>query len=79
MLNCRGVFGAKGMGLISATNSNVNTTHKGSFMKSIIQKPLLIAVVALSALVVVIASSTYETTVSDASAVEGAVMIVWKN
>jgi hypothetical protein len=66
------------MGVKSETNSNVNTTHKGSFMKSIKQNPLLVVAVALFALVAIVATSSYETTVSEASAVEGAVMIVWK-
>jgi len=66
------------MGVKSVTNSNVNKYHKGSFMKSIKQKPLLIAAVSLFVLVVSLATSSYETTISEASAVEGTAMIVWK-
>jgi len=48
-------------------------------MKSIMQKPLLIAVIALFVLVGSVAASSFETTVSEASAVEGTAMIVWKS
>tara|TARA_R110001583_G_scaffold4718_1_gene26841 strand:+ start:1605 stop:1751 length:147 start_codon:yes stop_codon:yes gene_type:complete len=46
-------------------------------MKSIMQKPLLSAVVALSFAIAAISISSYEVATVEAGSIEGAAMIVW--
>jgi hypothetical protein len=48
-------------------------------MKPIMQKSLLCAVLALSVVVVSVATVSYESSVNHTSAVDGTAMIVWKS